>query len=163
MALADRIAVMDRGRIVQVGAPADIYERPASRFVAEFVGSANLFEGRLTEAGSAHAVIESAEAACPIYLDRGVGGAAGAACWVALRPEKVEISREPPPDRPLNCAHGRIEAAAYLGGTCAYEIRLDSGKRIRASRPTGGRGAMLRPGDEVWASWRAASPVVLFG
>jgi putrescine transport system ATP-binding protein len=165
MALSDRIAVMDGGRVVQTGAPAEIYERPASRFVADFVGSANLFEGRLAEAGAGHAVVESEEAGCPIYVDRGVGGAAGAVCWVALRPEKVELTRDPPADRPLNCARGKIEGVAYLGGASSFEVRLESGKRIRASRPSGGRGrdATIGAGDEVWASWRAASPMVLFG
>jgi putrescine transport system ATP-binding protein len=162
MALSDRIAVMDRGRIVQIGAPAEIYERPANRFVAGFVGAANLFEGRLAEAGSGHAIVHSAEAGCPIYLDRGVGGAAGAVCWVALRPEIVELTREPPADRPLNCARGRVEAVAYLGGSSSVEVLLESGKRIQARRPGGVRGPELAPGDEVWAAWRAASPVVLF-
>jgi len=163
MALSDRIAVMERGRIVQIGAPAEIYERPANRFVADFVGAANVFEGRLAEAGAGHAVVESAEAGCPIYVDRGVGAATGAACWVAIRPEKVELTPDPPADRPLNCARGRVEAVAYLGGTSAIEVRLEGGKRIRASRPSDARGRELAPGDEVWASWRAASPVVLFG
>ena len=165
MALSDRIAVMDGGKIVQTGTPAEIYERPANRFVADFVGSANLFGGRLAEAGSGHAVIESSEAGCPIYVDRGVGGGPGADCWVALRPEKVELTREPPADRPLNCARGKVEGVAFLGGQSSFEVLLESGKRIRASRPSGGRGpdASLDAGDDVWASWRAASPVVLFG
>ena len=96
MTLSTRIAVMNSGGIVQMGTPAEIYEYPATRFVAEFIGSVNMFEGRILEDEPDHVLIQSEEAGCDLYIDHGVPVPLGTPVSVAVRPEKMAISREPP-------------------------------------------------------------------
>ena len=91
LAMATRCAVMSRGLLQQVGTPSDLYEFPNSRFVADFIGQVNMFEGRLTVDEPDHAIVECADLGVPVYLDHGVTGATGATVWVAIRPEKIEI------------------------------------------------------------------------
>ena len=96
MTLSTRIGVMNHGEIVQVGTPSEIYEYPNSRFVAEFIGSVNMFEGRLIEDEPAYVRIETTELDAPIFVDHGVSSAPGATVWAAVRPEKILMSREKP-------------------------------------------------------------------
>jgi len=95
LAMATRCAVMNRGLLQQVATPADLYEFPNSRFVADFIGSVNMFEGELEVDNPDHAVIRSPELEAPVYLDHGVTGAKGATLWLALRPEKIEMRKRP--------------------------------------------------------------------
>ena len=94
MTLASRIGVMNHGEIVQVGTPSDIYEYPNSRFVADFIGSVNMFEGRLIEDEPDHVRIESEDLGGTFFVDHGVSAPPGAIVWVAVRPEKIALSRE---------------------------------------------------------------------
>src|SRR5439155_3669992 len=95
LSMASCVAVMDRGRLVQTGAPAEIYERPASRFVANFVGEVNLFEGELTAGFNCLALaVESLD--MPIPLPSGTQLPARAAAALAVRPEKLLLSQAPP-------------------------------------------------------------------
>ena len=96
MTLASRIGVMNHGEIVQVGTPGDIYEYPISRFVADFVGSVNLFEGNLVEDEPDYVRVASKDLGGHFFVNHGVSAAPDATVWVALRPEKVHIDREPP-------------------------------------------------------------------
>ncbi len=95
MTMASRIAVMSEGRFLQVGAPSDIYETPATRFVADFIGNVNLMDGTLTDDHPDHVVIECAD--CKHYVGHGITGSEGMAVTVALRPEKIRIGRQPLP------------------------------------------------------------------
>jgi len=97
MTLATRIGVMNLGEIVQVGTPKEIYEYPGSRFVAEFIGNVNMFQGRLVEDEPDHVRIDSPELGGTIYIDHGVSAAPDATVWVAIRPEKIHLSSAPPP------------------------------------------------------------------
>src|SRR5690606_32337176 len=108
MTLASRIGVMNQGSIVQVGTPHDIYEFPNSRFVAEFIGNVNMFEGLLVEDEPDHVIIESVQFGAPIYVGHGVSAAPDAAVWVAVRPDKMHITREQPAQAAHNCAPGII-------------------------------------------------------
>jgi putrescine transport system ATP-binding protein len=114
MTVADRIGVMDHGRLIQVATPTEIYERPNSRWVADFIGDVNLIEGRVADLGASGTVVESTAAgqlrglACP-------DAKPGDTVWVALRPEKVRIGREPPPTTGENCVAGQVENIADLG------------------------------------------------
>src|SRR5262245_37346538 len=100
MTLSSRIGVMNLGEIIQVGTPKDIYEYPSSRFVAEFIGNVNMFQGRLIEDEPDHVRIESPElVGSTIYVDHGVSAAPDAIVWAAVRPEKINISVEPPADK----------------------------------------------------------------
>jgi spermidine/putrescine transport system ATP-binding protein len=165
LAMASRCAVMNRGMIQQVAAPADLYEFPSNRFVADFIGQVNLFEGRLTLDEPGQALVECADLPARIWLDHGVSGATGAAVWVALRPEKIELSGQPPAGGPdgANRVRGRVRHMAYLGGSSVYEVEVEGGRMIKVERPNLGRheADAFTPGAEVWMAWRADAAAVL--
>jgi putrescine transport system ATP-binding protein len=162
MTVAHRMAVMDQGRIVQVGTPAEIYEQPNSRYVASFVGDVNLIEGRLTASGPAGSAIDAA--GVKLAMAQRLDAAAGATVWVALRPEKMHIARERPAAAD-NCVAGRIAEIAYLGKVSIYQVRLDSGLMMKAEVANLTR-LIERPigwDDRVWLSWTPDAGVVLTG
>lgn len=163
MTLASRIGVMDRGEIVQVGTPTDIYEYPNSRFVADFIGSVNIFEGTLVEDEPDHVRIASAELGGVIYVDHGISSAPGATVWTAIRPEKIEISRHPPADARENCVRGIVKEIAYMGDLSVYLVRIDTGKMVRVTLPNIERHADMRISwdETVYLTWHPTSPVVL--
>ena len=162
MTLASRIGVMDQGRIVQVGTPKEIYEFPISKFVAEFIGSVNLFEGRLIADEPDHVRIACPELERPVYVAHGISSAPQAKLWVAIRPEKIQLSlKRPAGDE--NWTRGIVKEIAYLGDLSVFLILLDSGKTLRVTRPN-----MWRHDDEnitweqeVYLHWHDTSPVVV--
>ena len=174
LAMASRVAVMNRGMIAQLGMPSELYEFPASRFVADFIGSVNMLPARLNVDAHDHAYLDSSELGTRIYLDHGVSGAEGAEVSVALRPEKIELHKrvegQPRPkmeDAPqdMNVEPGIIRHISYLGSESVFEVALDNGRRLRVTRPN-----LTRYDQEdftwdepVWLSWHACSPVVLLG
>ena len=172
LALADRCALMNRGALAQVAPPADLYEFPNSRFVADFIGAINLFEGRLAVDAPDHAMVEAPELAAPIYLDHGVTGATSGAVWAALRPEKISLhkrlSEAPAPamdDAPQGCnvAAGVIGEVSYLGAQSMFDVRLASGRSVKVARANLTRWDQedFAPQEPVWLSWRACSPAIL--
>jgi putrescine transport system ATP-binding protein len=162
MTMASRIAVMDRGEIVQVGTPNEIYEYPNSRFVADFIGSVNMYAGRLIEDESDHVVIDSPVLGGTVYVDHGVSAAPGATVWIAIRPEKVKLSRSKPEGR-HNIAHGKVRDIGYLGDVSNYYVTLDSGETMEATLTNLVR--LAEPAvswdEEVWLSWEAENAIVL--
>jgi putrescine transport system ATP-binding protein len=162
MTLSTRIGVMNHGEIVQVGTPSEIYEYPSSRFVAEFIGSVNTFEGKLIEDEPSYVRIETDDLEAPIYVDHGVSSAPGATVWAAIRPEKIQISREKPVDSD-NWGSGIVRDIAYMGDVSVYLIRLDSGKIVRVTQPNIYRHAEDRVtwDERVYVHWHATSPVVV--
>jgi putrescine transport system ATP-binding protein len=162
MTMAHRMAVMDQGEILQVGTPSEIYEHPNCRFTAEFIGSVNLFEGRLVEDEPDHVVIDSSEACCPIRVGHGISGTLDMQVWAAIRPEKITIQREKSP-LDHNCAQGTVVEIGYQGSHSIYHVRLDSGKRVVVTQPNQSRNIDLRPtwDDRVYLSWDEEAPVVL--
>jgi putrescine transport system ATP-binding protein len=164
MTLATRVGVMNRGEIVQVGTPRDIYEFPATRFVADFIGSVNLFEGRLAEDEPGFARVACPELPVPVLIDHGVSAPPAAECWVAVRPEKIDIARERPAGGD-NWAHGTIRDIAYMGDMSIYVVRLDSGRDVRVTLANRTRKPeeQYTWGDEVYLHWDASSPVTGMG
>ncbi|MCU0760553.1 MAG: polyamine ABC transporter ATP-binding protein [Steroidobacteraceae bacterium] len=162
MTLATRIGVMDRGGIVQVGRPSEVYEFPQSRFVADFIGSVNLFEGRLVEDEPDHVRIRCAELAHLVHVDHGISSAPDATVWVAIRPEKIELSRERPAGD-QNIERGVVRDVAYLGDASVYLVQLDGGRSVRVRLPNVERHASDRVArdEAVWIRWHPSSPVVL--
>lgn len=163
MTMSSRICVMDEGQIRQIGKPHEIYEFPHSRFVAEFIGSMNMFEGVVVEDEPDHVVIESSEAGCELYVTHAASMPVGANVTVALRPEKVMISTNPNPHLGRNCTKGIVREIAYLGDISIYHVQLESGKIVQASLPN-----LLRLSerdvkwdDEVYLFWRPENGVVL--
>jgi putrescine transport system ATP-binding protein len=155
---------MNRGEIVQVGTPRDIYEFPATRFVADFIGSVNLFEGRLAEDEPGFARVACPELPVPVLIDHGVSAPPAAECWVAVRPEKIDIARERPAGGD-NWAHGTIRDIAYMGDMSIYVVRLDSGRDVRVTLANRTRKPeeQYTWGDEVYLQWDASSPVTGMG
>ncbi|MEH6387223.1 MULTISPECIES: ABC transporter ATP-binding protein [Pseudomonas] len=162
MTMAQRIAIMHQGWIAQVGTPMDIYESPASRHVAEFVGSVNIFEGELTVDMEDHAIIECPKLDRPIYIGHGISTRAEDRHTIfALRPEKVWVSPDKP-DQEYNWAHGEVHDIAYLGGHSVYYIKLDSGLIVQAFFANSERRMpRMTWDDKVYISWENDSGVVL--
>jgi putrescine transport system ATP-binding protein len=164
MTLATRVGVMNRGEIVQVGTPRDIYEFPQTRFVADFIGSVNLFEGHLAEDEPGYVRVLCDELPVPVLVDHGVSAPPQAGCWVAVRPEKIDIARVRPAAAD-NWAHGRIHDIAYMGDLSIYVVRLDSGRDVRVTLANRTRKPeeQYTWEDEVYLCWDAGSPVVGLG
>lgn len=162
MTMSTRVAVMDAGEIVQVDHPHAMYEYPNSRFVAEFFGSVNIFEGVLIEDEPDYVVIESAEFSSRIYVGHGISGRQGATVWVAVRPEKIFISKSQP-TQPDNVDRGKVTDIVYLGGISTYMVTLGSGKVVRVTVPNVTRQAEaeITWEDDVWVYWRPESAVVV--
>lgn len=157
MTLADRIAVMDKGVIRQVGPPAEVYERPGSRFVAGFIGSINMFDGVLAVDGT----VDVAALGCGVAVSE-PPGAAGDTVTVALRPEKIMLGH----DRPSgpNAIQGVVKDLAYFGKDSLFRVSLPSGALVQvncvnASRDGSGRAAEW--GDTVWLSFSPSAAIVL--
>ncbi len=159
MTVADRIAVMDRGRLMQVAPPAAIYEQPNSRWVADFVGDVNVFEGRLGADGLSVEGTPAGRLQVSVKAD----AAPGAAVCVAVRPEKVRITREPRLPGADNCVAGIIVDIGYLGDTSIYKLRLRDGSVVKAAIANVGIRAErgLAFGDEVWAIWPPENGMLL--
>jgi putrescine transport system ATP-binding protein len=159
MTVADRIAVMDRGRLMQVAPAAEIYERPNCRWVADFVGDVNLFHGRLGDGG----LTVEGTAAGRLRVASKPDAEPGAMVWAAVRPEKVRISREPLLPGLDNCVAATVVDIGYLGDVSIYKLRIRDGSQVRAAIANiGGRGERAVGFDEqVWLSWPAEAAIVL--
>jgi len=160
MTMASRIAIMSEGKVLQVGAPADIYETPATRFVADFIGNVNLMDGTLDVDEADHCIIGSAD--CRHYVGHGITGVVGMPVTVALRPEKIHLSRHKPGDD-FNSVAGTIKEMAYFGSFTVYHLELPSGARLKVSMANvqRHRDDEFTWGDAVWAHWSRSSHVVL--
>jgi len=164
MTLSTRMGVMNHGRIVQVGSPTEIYEFPATRFVADFIGSVNLFEGQLIGSEAGRSRIGAGDLSCVLEVDQNVSATPGTTVWVAIRPEKIAIGREAPGgSQQSNVVLGSVKEVAYLGDMSIYMVQLDSGRPVRVTRPNVMRGTKDRiaANETVYLTWHASSPVVL--
>jgi putrescine transport system ATP-binding protein len=164
MTLASRIGVMNRGEIVQIGTPTEIYEFPMTKFVADFIGSVNMFEGQLIEDLPDRARIQSDELGGVIYIDHGISSAPGATVWAAVRPEKINILRTPPAEATENCVKGVVKEIAYMGDVSIYLVKIDTGKTVRVTLPNVERlsdDERILWDETVWLTWHASSPVIV--
>ena len=169
MTMATRIGVMSEGKILQIGRPAEIYETPNCLFVADFIGSVNLFKGTIEVDDNDHVVIVSAE--CNHYVSHGITGTAGMAVQVAVRPEKMEIQSTPPVESDyqsaaevgFNTAQGVVQDIAYLGSLTIYHVKLDTGAMVKVTRTNAVRhtASPLTWGDRVYVWWWGSDIVVL--
>ncbi len=163
MALGSRIAVMDHGRVVQVGTPAEIYEFPRSRFVADFVGTTNFFEGTVSSCEPGLVRVKCAEAGGELMVDDGGTFSVGQQVWVALRPEKVRLAKEPVSALRVNQLRGTVWELGYLGNRSTYRIRTATGKLVTVFAQNERRTsqAAIDWSDEVFVSWSADAAVLL--
>ena len=162
MTMADRIAVMSEGRIVQIGSPHQVYEYPSSRFSAEFIGSTNLFDGRTVEDAADHVLIESPELEQPLYINHGITGPLGMPVGVSIRPERVTLRRQRP-EVAYNWADGVVTHIAYMGSYSLYHVTLASGKTVVSNVSSLVLSEMGTPqvDERVVVSWSPSSGVVL--
>jgi putrescine transport system ATP-binding protein len=162
MTVADRIGVMDRGRLIQVAPPSEIYEQPNSRWVADFIGDVNLIEGHVVAADANSTTIESAIAG-KVRAAAAREAKPGDTVWIALRPEKVRVGRVSPAMADENCVAGRVWDIRYLGDLSTYKVQLDNGFVMHAAEANMTR-LIERPigwDDQVWLSWAPDAGVVL--
>ena len=153
MIVADRIGVMDRGWLRQVARPAEIYEQPNSRWVADFVGDVNVFEGVVGEDGLS---VEGTPAGT-LHVATKIDAKPGATVWLAVRPEKMRVTLEPPVPPPENCAAGTIVDIGYLGELTIYKLRLADGAIVTAAIANTGHAAE-RPIDWDERAWIGFAP-----
>lgn len=162
MTMADRIGVMREGRLMQVGPPAEIYECPTSRWIADFVGDVNLIEGQVLAADTGGLLI-AAGTAGQLRAAPPLDCKSGDTVWIALRPERVQLSCEQPAASEANCMSGTVHNVAYLGEYSTCHVKLDGGFMMKAKLPNMTRTAeqRIRSADRIWLSWSADAAVVL--
>jgi len=163
MTLSTRIAVMDSGRFLQVGAPKEVYEYPQSRFVADFIGTINTFEGTVSDVHEGGIAVESHDAGAELQALGNLGLQPGQHVCIAVRPEKIFISKQEPDNDEDTRIPGVVYDLGYFGNLSLYRIRLRSGRVIQVSAQNRTRSAerQLEWDDEVWVSWRPRSAIVL--
>jgi len=161
MTMASRIAVMSKGRVLQVGTPQEVYEYPANRFVADFIGNVNLFDGKISldEADRCAATTSIGE----IHVGHGISGARDMPVAVAVRPEKISIGKERPAGMDHNVFAGRVKEIAYFGSYNTYILLTPQGVRVKITEPNGSRHEMLDITweDDVFFWWDDTDAVVL--
>jgi putrescine transport system ATP-binding protein len=170
MTMATRIGVMSEGKILQIGKPSEIYETPNCKFVADFIGSVNLFTGTVVVDEPDHVVVSSPE--CQHYVSHGFTGNSGMTLQVAVRPEKITIQQGLPRDDEreslqeagFNLAQGTIKDLAYLGSLTTYFVQLDSSSKVvKVTHTNAARrdAARLTWGDKVCVWWCGSDIVLL--
>ncbi len=165
MVLASRVAVMDRGSIIQVGTPSDIYEYPNCRFTADFIGSINLFEGVVTSIEGTRVVVACEEIGSPVVVEAPTALQIGTPVTVAVRPEKIRIGRERPANTSLNASSGQVYDLGYFGDRSLFRVKLPSGRVALVSGQNTSRARederQVDWDDEVWLSWTPKAALVL--
>lgn len=159
--LSDRVAVMERGKIVQRGTPREIYEQPRSRFVAEFIGQSNLLEGEVVGVSALGTQIET-ESGLTLEIPVIPGVPIGSKAVLQIRTERVSVHRQKPSRSDVYAFSGRLERTIYVGNTLQYFVKLESGDSIVAAHPAS-RESPLAPGEEVWVSFGPDDVVFLKG
>jgi putrescine transport system ATP-binding protein len=161
MTMADRIAIMDKGQVMQVATPAEIYEAPSSRFVADFVGSVNLFEGKVAGSEAGRVTIATA-GGFEISAEEHGSPTTGETVWYAVRPEKIRISSKRP-DAAVNAIEGEVWDIGYLGDMTVYNVKLADGQIVRTSQLNALRTTddPLTWNDRAWLTFPADAGLVL--
>ena len=161
MTMASRIAIMSKGRVLQVGTPKEIYEYPSNRFVADFIGNVNLFDGKLTLDEPDRCAVSTAIG--EVQVGHGISGALDMPVAVAVRPEKVSISKERPTTVDHNIFAGRVKEIGYFGSYNTYIVVTPQGTKVKITEPNGSRHELLDITweDDVFFWWDDLDAVVL--
>ncbi|MBY3238565.1 ABC transporter ATP-binding protein [Rhizobium leguminosarum bv. viciae 248] len=162
MTMADRIAVMSHGKVVQVATPAEIYEAPNSRFVADFIGDVNIFDGKVASSGNG--TVEMAiDGGFSVRVAASETPSAGSAVGFAIRPEKMRVGRTPPANASVNAARGELWDIAYLGDMTVFHVKLQSGNIVKASSLNAQRSVddPFTYDQEVWVSFDENAGILL--
>lgn len=162
MTMSSRIGIMNSGRILQIGSPTEIYEYPNSRYVADFIGSVNLFEGLIVEEKSDHVIVKSTTLEKNLYVSHSASMPVGAQISVAIRPEKIMLTTDEPKGD-YNWTSGIVQDIAYLGDVSIYYVKVASGAVVLATSANFVRVAErpIQWDDKVFLYWRPESGIVL--
>jgi putative spermidine/putrescine transport system ATP-binding protein len=163
MNMSDRIAIMNSGRIEQVGRPADIYENPASNFIARFLGEANLIQGTIEEAGEGVAVLRTA-GGLRLRARIAEGAEAGARANLFVRPERVTLALEggdAAAEPAINRAAGHLAQTSFLGNILRHVVEIEPGVRVTVDVQNASGGLFRAAGETVALSWQIADSVIL--
>ena len=160
--MADRVSVMDHGRIAQTGTPGEVYEAPRTRYVADFVGTINLVEGRVEAVTGNRVELDAGSHRLSVENDGDMPGA-GDTAWFAVRPEKLRVSKTAPTDGAANAVKGEVWDIAYLGDMTIYNVHLPSGAMLKASVLNATRAVEdpITYEDEVWINHAPDAGTVL--
>lgn len=161
MTVADRIAIMDHGKVIQVATPSQVYEQPNSRYVADFVGDINIIEGKVADITDGHVTLETTHGPIEAAFDGTISK--GDTAWFAIRPEKMRLSMEQPAETATNCISGEVWDIAYLGDMSIYHVHLGDGQTLKSAQANVTR-LISRPitwEDNVWLSWGRDAGIVL--
>ena len=158
LTMAHRIGLLHNGRLAQVGTPAEVYERPRSRYVAEFMGAANILPGVVRSLG--RETVVNLPAFGSVRVSGAAPGSLGATVHVAVRPERLRVA-DSAGGEGWNEAEGTVSSQSYRGATLDQVVELPGGITLLASRALGEAGPAPGPGAPVWVSWRPESGVVL--
>jgi putrescine transport system ATP-binding protein len=163
MTMADRIAIMDKGKVMQVATPAEVYEAPNSRFVADFIGNVSTFEGKVEKSAKGTVDIATADG-FTVRAETADTFEKGSDLWFSIRPEKLKIGKKKPAGA-ANAAHGEVWDIAYLGDMTVFHVKLDSGKVVKISQMNASRAAEepLAWDDKVWISFAPDAGILLRG
>ena len=165
MTLSTRLAVMERGRFAQVGTPKEVYEYPSTRFTADFIGTINMFEGEIRSQQDGQVILQSDEAGCELGAASEQLFDPGTLACIAVRPEKIFISKEAPDPYGKTVLKGVVLDLGYFGNLSIYRVRTSAGKIVQVSAQNRRRSAQraLEWDDEVYLSWERQSAVLLTG
>jgi len=155
LSLSDRVAVMKDGRVLQVGAPKELYERPRTRFVADFVGTNNLVPGQVRERTRGQLVVETSLGRLRAIADAAVSNR----CVLAIRPENVALGGDAQGDG--NVVHGRVAFVSYLGNTVRYDVEAAGGQILKADVRDAWHHEPLAIGREIAVTFPASVTLAL--
>jgi putrescine transport system ATP-binding protein len=160
MSMASRIAVMSEGRVLQVGTPREIYEHPNCRFVADFIGQANLFDGVLSLDEPDRCEVTTPEGV--IHVGHGISGTPGMVLSVAVRPEKINITKSRP-DALYNLFMGTVREIAYFGSYSTFIVEMPGGKKVKITEGNTARQDIsgITWNDPVFFWWSDSAAVIL--
>jgi spermidine/putrescine transport system ATP-binding protein/putrescine transport system ATP-binding protein len=162
LSMSDRVAVMEKGKVLQVADPKTLYEAPSSRAVASFIGTMNLFEGRVVSVSGSSAMVEThALGRIEARLPNGASHVTGSSALVAIRPESLSLSRAPEPGPSVPC---RVVSTSYFGDRSQFQVRLDGAATsvaVAVPHSRSGSGDPLSVGEAVHLTWRPDGAVLL--
>jgi len=161
LTMSDRIVILDRGRILQIAPPAELYERPATEFVAGFLGKSNFLRGKVASAIGGQVAIDMPGFAATA-AGNGIATRAGDAAVAALRPEKVRLAAPAAGAEAASCSvRGRVGDITYLGSSIEVEVKLADGETLLATVPAGQRS--FAEGEAIVASWAPDAAILVRG
>ena len=163
LTLSDRIAVMSEGEVIEIATPAELYESPGSRFVADFIGSMNFFEGQIVDAKDGITTVTSEDLGTIQASQVENNFSSGSPVWIAIRPEKLQPQFESPDDQ-ANYIEGRMGPSAYLGDRSHFYVHIDHRDNpvlVALQNLERSLDHLSRPNQPVWLTWSSDAVVLL--